>query len=178
MLELRSGRKHGAQGTTQGLLQQAGLPSRAPPPPLPCQQPPTQTRDNPHPPSLSKYSPKKTKLRIGSGYESPSCIRLQQHAAQSDAQQQGQENLESQLEVNPRGGSISSRGWQASPRHSPAVLPTPAEAGDKRAASERDSLTLRQACSLEKPGSAMCVQNFDDSRGLAIRITYRISLRP
>ena len=23
----------------------------------------------------------------------------------------------------------------------------------------------------------MCVQNFDDSRGLAIRITYRISLR-
>ena len=28
-----------------------------------------------------------------------------------------------------------------------------------------------------KPGSAMCVQNFDDSRGLAVRITYRISLR-
>ena len=28
-----------------------------------------------------------------------------------------------------------------------------------------------------KPESAMCVQNFDDSRGLAIRITYRISLR-
>jgi hypothetical protein len=28
-----------------------------------------------------------------------------------------------------------------------------------------------------KPGSAMCVQNFNDSRGLAIRITYRISLR-
>ena len=27
------------------------------------------------------------------------------------------------------------------------------------------------------PGSAMCVQNFDDSRGFAIRITYRISLR-
>ena len=48
----------------------------------------------------------------------------------------------------------------------------------KQAASERGSLTLRQACSLEKPGSAMCVQNFDDSRGLAIRITYRISLRP
>ena len=37
--------------------------------------------------------------------------------------------------------------------------------------------TLRQACSQEIPGSAMCVQNFDDSRGLAIRITYRISLR-
>jgi hypothetical protein len=37
--------------------------------------------------------------------------------------------------------------------------------------------TLRQACSQENPGSAMCVQNLDDSRGLAIRITYRISLR-
>ena len=45
------------------------------------------------------------------------------------------------------------------------------------AGTERDSLTLRQACSLEKPGSAMCVQNLDDSRGLAIRITYHISLR-
>jgi hypothetical protein len=39
------------------------------------------------------------------------------------------------------------------------------------------SLTLRQACSQEVPGSAMCVQNLDDSRGVAIRITYRISLR-
>eukprot|EP00934_Nitzschia_sp_Nitz4_P004395 Nitzschia sp. Nitz4//scaffold507_size4475//2433//2582//NITZ4_009247-RA/size4475-exonerate_protein2genome-gene-0.1-mRNA-1//1//CDS//3329553623//4385//frame0 len=28
-----------------------------------------------------------------------------------------------------------------------------------------------------KPESAMCVQSFDDSRDLAIRITYRISLR-
>ena len=37
--------------------------------------------------------------------------------------------------------------------------------------------TLRQACCREKPESAMCVQNLDDSRGLAIRITYRISLR-
>ena len=37
--------------------------------------------------------------------------------------------------------------------------------------------TLRQACFQENPESAMCVQSFDDSRGLAIRITYRISLR-
>ena len=37
--------------------------------------------------------------------------------------------------------------------------------------------TLRQACSQEYPGSAMCVQNLNDSRGFAIRITYRISLR-
>ena len=39
------------------------------------------------------------------------------------------------------------------------------------------SQTLRQPCSRENPESAMCVQSFDDSRGLAIRITYRISLR-
>ena len=42
---------------------------------------------------------------------------------------------------------------------------------------EWDPQTLRQACSRENPESAMCVQNFNDSRGLAIRITYRISLR-
>ena len=38
-------------------------------------------------------------------------------------------------------------------------------------------LTLRQACCQEFPDSAMCVQNFNDSRGIAIRMTYRISLR-
>ena len=37
--------------------------------------------------------------------------------------------------------------------------------------------TLKQACSQEYPGSAMCVQRFDDSVNSAIRITYRISLR-
>jgi len=42
---------------------------------------------------------------------------------------------------------------------------------------EWGSRTLRHACNREYPGSAMCVQNFDDSRGPAIRITYRISLR-
>lgn len=36
---------------------------------------------------------------------------------------------------------------------------------------------LRQACLRETPQGAMCVQNIHDSRGLAIRITYRISLR-
>ena len=39
------------------------------------------------------------------------------------------------------------------------------------------SRTLNQACFQAYPGSAMCVQKFDDSRGPAIRITYRISLR-
>jgi hypothetical protein len=42
---------------------------------------------------------------------------------------------------------------------------------------EWDSLTLREAYSRENPESAICVQNLDDSRDVAIRITYRISLR-
>ena len=42
---------------------------------------------------------------------------------------------------------------------------------------ERGSRTLRKVCYRAFPGSAMCVQNLDDSRGFAIRITYRISLR-
>ena len=37
--------------------------------------------------------------------------------------------------------------------------------------------TLRQACSQEYPGSARCVQSFDDSLDSASRKTYRISLR-
>ena len=38
-------------------------------------------------------------------------------------------------------------------------------------------LTLKQACCREFPDSAMCVQKFNDSRGIAIRTTYHISLR-
>ena len=37
--------------------------------------------------------------------------------------------------------------------------------------------TLRQACSQAYPGSARCVQSFDDSLDSASRKTYRISLR-
>ena len=37
--------------------------------------------------------------------------------------------------------------------------------------------TLRQACSQGTPGSARCVQSFDDSLDSASRKTYRISLR-
>ncbi len=48
---------------------------------------------------------------------------------------------------------------------------------DQKSNAEWGSQTLRQACYRENPESAMCVQNFNDSRGLAIRITYRISLR-
>ena len=40
-----------------------------------------------------------------------------------------------------------------------------------------NSKTLRKVCHQVEPGGAMCIQNFDDSRGPAIRITYRISLR-
>ena len=47
----------------------------------------------------------------------------------------------------------------------------------KQISAEWDPQTLRQACYRENPESAMCVQNLNDSRGLAIRITYRISLR-
>ena len=42
---------------------------------------------------------------------------------------------------------------------------------------ERGEQTLKQVCSQTEPGSAMCVQSFDDSLDSAIRITYRISLR-
>ena len=37
--------------------------------------------------------------------------------------------------------------------------------------------TLKQACFQAEPGSAICVQRFDDSLNSAIRTTYRISLR-
>ena len=36
---------------------------------------------------------------------------------------------------------------------------------------------LKEACYPAYPGSAICVQRFDDSLNSAIRITYRISLR-
>ena len=57
--------------------------------------------------------------------------------------------------------------------HSPACIPVLAH----QIAAEWGSGTLRWACSWALPKSAMCVQNFDDSRGPAIRITYHISLR-
>ena len=47
----------------------------------------------------------------------------------------------------------------------------------ERSYSEWCPQILRQACLQENPEGAMCVQNLNDSRGLAIRITYRISLR-
>ena len=53
----------------------------------------------------------------------------------------------------------------------------PAVGINKYTNAEWDPQTLRQACYRENPESAMCVQNLNDSRGLALRITYRISLR-
>ena len=38
-------------------------------------------------------------------------------------------------------------------------------------------MTLKEACSVPKHTSAMCVQSFDDSLNSAIHTTYRISLR-
>ena len=43
--------------------------------------------------------------------------------------------------------------------------------------SEWGQQALKLECSQAYPGSAICVQNFDDSLNSAIRITYRISLR-
>ena len=62
------------------------------------------------------------------------------------------------------------------PEHSEsAPPPNPFHGGGR--GGEWCQQTLRQACSQEYPGSARCVQNFDDSLDSAIRITYRISLR-
>ena len=64
---------------------------------------------------------------------------------------------------------------------SPQSAAPHSSAGAKRRTSARGGewgeQTLQQACSQAYPGSAMCVQNFDDSLNSAIRITYRISLR-
>ena len=57
----------------------------------------------------------------------------------------------------------------------PAANRTDQWPGQKSA--ELGAQTLRQACSQYSTESAMCVQNFNDSRGPAIRNTYRISLR-
>ena len=48
---------------------------------------------------------------------------------------------------------------------------------NKRRGGEGCQQTLRQACSQAYPGSARCVQSFDDSLDSASRKTYRISLR-
>ena len=53
------------------------------------------------------------------------------------------------------------------PPHPPSAL----------AAASCRAPTLEQACFQAEPGSAICVQRFDDSLNSAIRITYRISLR-
>ena len=70
---------------------------------------------------------------------------------------------------------------RARPARRPQSAAPHAPAGAKRRASARGGewgeQTLQQACSQAYPGSAMCVQNFDDSLNSAIRITYRISLR-
>ena len=44
-------------------------------------------------------------------------------------------------------------------------------------APRRVEAPLEEACSQAEPGSASCVQRFDDSLNSAIRTTYRISLR-
>ena len=50
------------------------------------------------------------------------------------------------------------------------------ESGARRAP-RRVEAPLEEICFQAEPGSAICVQNFDDSLNSAIRTTYRISLR-
>ena len=57
------------------------------------------------------------------------------------------------------------------------TLPTNREGREEEDGGEWCQQTLRQACSQEYPGSARCVQSFDDSLDSASRKTYRISLR-
>ena len=72
----------------------------------------------------------------------------------------------------PRGGSKAAHMSAAPHRQRPRLSGRPASRGG-----EGGEQTLQQACSQAYPGSAMCVQSFDDSLNSAIRITYRISLR-
>ena len=75
--------------------------------------------------------------------------------------------------VGPKRANLS----RATRRPQGTAMAEPQSSSQLKADAERGLRTLRQACYREIPGSAMCVQNFDDSRSLAIRITYRISLR-
>ena len=104
LLELRSGRNHGAQGATRHLLQQAGLPSRDPHHHRSASRHQHKQETTHNPPSLSKWKPKKTKCaRCGT---TVSIMRRQQGAAPHRAapQQQGQGNPEGQPEVKPQRG--------------------------------------------------------------------------
>ena len=74
------------------------------------------------------------------------------------------------------------RSLQASgdPSHAhgrPYRLVTPIDHGTPKEAVRFKSMTLKEAYSVPKHTSAICVQSFDDSLNSAIHITYRISLR-
>ena len=64
-------------------------------------------------------------------------------------------------------------------RRTSRYLPTQRPLSDTRArrAPRRVEAPLEETCSQAEPGSASCVQRFDDSLNSAIRTTYRISLR-
>ena len=66
--------------------------------------------------------------------------------------------------------------WELRNTQSPPPRPRQPEGPEERRG-EWCQQTLRQACSQEYPGSARCVQSFDDSLDSASRKTYRISLR-
>ena len=80
-------------------------------------------------------------------------------------------NMDNTLEQKlNREFQLSTVYWETMQSHSPTHT-------HNKSVVEWGSRTLRHVCNQAYPGSAMCVQKFDDSRGPAIRITYRISLR-
>lgn len=120
----------------------------------PAQRPQTSTSTNTH-----------TNFRLAQSY--------QMHRPLSP---QAQDILQSQPQnaIQRTGGTCSLWPGAQFSLHTSPYSGSPCHKG---MAAKGGPRTLNQACYRAFPGSAMCVQNFDDSRSPAIRITYRISLR-
>ena len=73
--------------------------------------------------------------------------------------------------------SLQASGDPSHLRGRPHRLVTPIDHGTPKEAVRFKSMTLKEAYSVPKHTSAICVQSFDDSLNSAIHITYRISLR-
>ena len=73
--------------------------------------------------------------------------------------------------------SLQASGDPSHLRGRPYRLVTPIDHGTPKEAVRFKSMTLKEAYSVPKHTSAICVQSFDDSLNSAIHITYRISLR-
>ena len=146
----------------------------------------------------SRTNKKKRSGRRRRAGRSPACLRTFWQSRESPARppKKGQAKRRQQLLCGrAREASFTRLGALGeTPEHSevrPVPNPTPPPAapllsskkvGNREGREEEDGgewcqQTLRQACSQEYPGSARCVQSFDDSLDSASRKTYRISLR-